>query len=231
MSGEPRLFVTGTDTDVGKTWVTAALALALRRELAPHVPVNIVKAVQTGLAAEEKGDAALAGRMARAHLEGDPRVGIGCFELLRLRKPADAYSAAVAERRPPPRSRDLAAAIEAIPGALVVEGAGGAALPLNSEESISHVAAQARLQTVVAVGLKLGCISHALLTAAYLRALDVRVLGAVLVERWGAADAAYREDVMRALAPALPTLALMLHNPTAGRAIPPTADALTAHLP
>jgi len=216
MTGAPRLFVTGTDTDVGKTRVTAALALAFKRRFPPDTAVTIVKAVQTGLAPGEEGDAEHAARLA----------GCSWRELARYGKAADGYAAALAEGREPARAGDLAAQINAIDGVIIVEGSGGAAVPINAEERIAEVAAAARLQAVVAVGLKLGCISHALLTAAYLRVLGVRIAGAVLVERWGETDREYRADVIRSLAQELPILAYFPYEEDEAEAVDIGAECL-----
>ncbi len=181
-----RYLVTGTDTDVGKTRVTAALATALR--VAGDNP-TIVKLVQTGLDPGVPGDAALAGKLA------------GCrhVELARFRKPADPWSAALAEGMPTVHAEDLARVIDGMQGALVAEGAGGLAVPLNRVQHFGTVAALAKLQIVLVVGLRLGCMNHALLTLALCDQLQLRVAGAVLVDRWERSDASYVADVRRAL--------------------------------
>src|SRR5581483_5508318 len=115
-----RYFVTGTDTDVGKTRVVATLARALI-ESGEHP--TIVKFVQTGLKAEEEGDASHAARIA-APLD---RVPIASLELARFVKPADPWSAALAQETPPLRAADLAAAVNALQGHIVTEGSGGLA--------------------------------------------------------------------------------------------------------
>src|SRR5579884_3003675 len=107
-----RYLVTGTDTDVGKTRVTAALATALR--VAGENP-TIVKLVQTGLDAGVPGDAVRAATLAQCRH----------VELARFRKPADPWSAALAEGTPTVRAEDLAHVIEGVNGAVVAEGAGG----------------------------------------------------------------------------------------------------------
>lgn len=180
-----RYFVTGTDTDVGKTRVVAALGLALR--CAGRAP-TIVKVVQTGVAPDAEGDAARAGALA----------GVPHVELARFAKPADPWSAALAQDATL-HAADLVARIDALAGALVVEGSGGAIVPLNDGENLGDVARLARLEVVLAVGLRLGCINHALLTLEFCRQAGIPVAGAVLVERWCPTDAAYRDDVVRAL--------------------------------
>lgn len=191
-----RYLVTGTDTDVGKTRVTAALATALR--IAGENP-TIVKLVQTGLAPGVPGDAALAGKLS------------GCrhVELARFQKAADPWSAALAEGMPTVHAEDLARVIEGIGGALVAEGAGGLAVPLNRLQHFGTIAALANLEIVLAVGLRLGCMNHALLTLALCDQLHLRVAGAVLVDRWEKSQPAYVEDVRRALQGKLEILGIL----------------------
>ena len=125
-----RLFVTGTDTDVGKTRVTAALAAAY---VARGERPTIVKAVQTGLAPGVPGDAHEAAELA----------GCAALELARFRLASDPWSAALAEGAAPLDAATLAARIERVDGRAIVEGAGGAAVPINGDETLTTVAARA----------------------------------------------------------------------------------------
>jgi dethiobiotin synthetase len=195
-----RYLVTGTDTDVGKTRVTAALATALR--VAGQTP-TVVKLVQTGLDPGVAGDAARAGKLA------------GCkhVELARFRKPADPWSAALAEGMPTVHAQDLARIIEGINGAVVAEGAGGLAVPLNSAQNFGTLAVLAKLEIILVVGLRLGCMNHALLTLALCDQLQLRVAGGVLVDRWEKSDAAYVADVRRALQGKLEILGILPFDP------------------
>jgi dethiobiotin synthetase len=181
-----RYFVTGTDTDVGKTRVTAALAACLR--IAGETP-TIVKLVQTGLRAGQPGDAADAGRLAK----------VRHVELARFEKAADPWSAAIAQAAPTVRAEELTHVVDGIKGAVVAEGAGGLAVPLNPSQNFAVVAALAKLRVILVVGLRLGCINHALLTLALCEQMKIPVAGGVLVNRWNYADAAYATDVRRAL--------------------------------
>ena len=181
-----RYFVTGTDTDVGKTRVTAALARA-RRDAGERP--TVVKLVQTGAPRGATGDAERAGRLA----------GVSFFECARFLKPADPWSAALAEGAAPLRAAQLAAQLDQFRGPLVAEGAGGLMVPLNADEDLGHVAVAAGLRAVVAVGLRLGCMNHALLTLERCARVGLAVAGGVLVERWGTTPADYREDVLRVL--------------------------------
>jgi dethiobiotin synthetase len=203
----PRIFVTGTDTDVGKTYVTSALATALREQLPLETPVTIVKAVQTGVAEGEPGDA----RRAFADAQG---AQIFARELRRFRKAADPYSAALAEDAISPSADELALELAKIDGALVVESAGGAACPLNDTETMADIASAARLSAIIVVGLRLGCISHALMTAEHLRLKKSWVAGAVLVDRWESTSEDYRADVERALKREMNVIATLDHDPS-----------------
>ncbi len=195
-----RYFVTGTDTDVGKTRITAALALALSRS---GRDATVVKLVQTGLAPGEIGDAARAAALN----------GANSLELVRFRKPADPWSAALAQRETPPRACDLARALDRIEGAVVVEGAGGLMVPLNEREDFCDVVAAAGLRTILVVGLRLGCLNHALLTVARLREERLPIAGAVLVDRFGASEPEYVADVLRTLQGKIEILGILPFDP------------------
>lgn len=181
-----RYFVTGTDTDVGKTRVTAALALALRLG---GLDPKIVKLVQTGVRDDEPGDAQRASELA----------GVPGLELARFFKAADPWAAALADGLPAVRAQDLARVLAVTEGAIVAEGAGGVAVPLNRTQTFVDVAKAAQLRAVVVIGLRLGCINHALLTAALLEQHGVSVAGAVFCERWEPVGEEYCEDVRRGL--------------------------------
>jgi dethiobiotin synthetase len=201
-----RYFVTGTDTGVGKTRVTAALALALRTH--GH-PATIVKLVQTGVRTHEPGDAQTAAELAE----------VPYLELARFFKAADPWAAALADGLPPVHAEDLARVLAGVEGAVVAEGAGGVAVPLNRKQSFADVAQLAALQAIVVVGLRLGCINHALLTAALLEQRGVPIAGAVFCEPWEPTPEDYREDVRRALQGKLNVLGIIPFDLDARRSI------------
>lgn len=193
MSACRGIYVTGTDTDVGKTRVAAAVARAWKEASGT---ATIVKLVQTGLAPSVEGDAAVAGRWA----------GTAWRELGRFRAAADPWSAALAEHNAPLQLETLLSRLRACPGPVVVEGSGGAAVPLDANHTLTDVAAAAGLPALVVVGLRLGCLNHALLTIDYLKGQKMHVAGLVCVERWQPIDDSYRNDVRRVLAPHAPLL-------------------------
>jgi dethiobiotin synthetase len=208
-----RIYVTGTDTGVGKTRVAAALAAAARRT----APTTVVKLVQTGLGPGEPGDAALAAELA----------GCAARELTRFAEPADPWSAALAAGCEPPDARRLAAALDGISGSLVVEGSGGAAVPLNATETITDAARYAACDALLVVGLRLGCINHARLTLAFLAQAGMRVRGAVLSECWTPTGEDYRGQVRRGLAAQVEILGLVRYDPEARRSVAEAAELFT----
>ncbi|HEY0798448.1 MAG TPA: dethiobiotin synthase [Candidatus Baltobacteraceae bacterium] len=197
-----RIYMTGTDTDVGKTRLTAAAAAALQ---ARGERTTIVKLVQTGIGAGEPGDAQIAGLL--AHCEA--------LEFYRFPKPADPWTAAQAANAAPIEAHELASRLALVGGSIVVEGSGGAAVPLNERESLSDVARLADLRAIVVVGLRLGCISHTLLTLEYLRAREIPVVGAVLCERHLLTEPAYPGEVEAALRSFVPILGTLAFEPDA----------------
>jgi len=153
------LFVTGTDTGVGKTRVAVALIHALR---AQGLRVAAMKPVSAGHMPGELNEDVVA-LLQAANVAADPRdVNPYAFaepvaphiaaQQAGVRIDLDVIAAAYAR---------LAAAADVV----VVEGAGGWRVPLNEHEDMADLAQRLGLPVVLVVGLRLGCLSHALLTA------------------------------------------------------------------
>jgi dethiobiotin synthetase len=174
------IFVTGTDTGVGKTFVTAGLALALR---ARGVDVGVVKAVQTG-----DGDAETL--KAWAELDEEPEE-IAAFSFA---EPLAPLVAARLEGQTlelggvAARIRELARY-----DVTVVEGAGGLLVPVGPDWTIGDLAAELALPTVIVARAGLGTVNHTLLTVAEARRLGLEVAGVVLNGRADGSTAANAE--------------------------------------
>ncbi len=163
MSSDRRDFlVTGTDTGIGKTVASVALLHALRER---GLDVAGMKPIASGCARTPAGlrnDDALALRAAGTHKWPYPTINPYAFE------PAIAPHLAAAEAGVEVRLEVIRQAFdELVQGsdAVVVEGAGGFLVPLNPRESFADLARELGLEVVVVVGLRLGCLNHALLTA------------------------------------------------------------------
>jgi len=182
------LFVTGTDTGVGKTVVTCALARGLR---AAGIDVGVMKPVETGVPASGPADA-LALRAA-AGVE-DP-IELVCP--LRFSLPAAPLVAARDEGRETPMApiRDAFATLSARHALMLVEGAGGLLVPFDDETDMADLARTLGLPILIVARTALGTINHTRLTleAADARGLDV--LGVVLSHAQGPLSRADAENL------------------------------------
>ncbi|MGM9489083.1 dethiobiotin synthase [Ideonella sp. YS5] len=168
-------FVTGTDTGVGKTLCSAAMLHALARR---HARVVGMKPVAAGLIEHEGrlvSEDVLALRAAST-LAVAPELD----NPVSLPEPLSPHLAA---RRAgvTVRVADLLAPAKALAemsDALVVEGAGGWRVPLNDEgETLADFARALGAPVVLVVGLRLGCLNHAMLTAEAIRADGLQIAG------------------------------------------------------
>ena len=163
-------FVTGTDTGVGKTVVSATLMLALRSS----GPMRYWKPIQTGI--EQDDDTATVAWLA----------GCSSAELLtsgvRLRHPVSPHLAArlsgVAIDLPPLEDTFSDASKSS---QLIVEGAGGVLVPVNDLQFMTDLMARIDLPAVIAARSTLGTINHTLLTLEALRHRSLTIAGVVLV--------------------------------------------------
>ena len=169
----PGLFVTGTDTGVGKTLVACALARALR---ARGVDLGVLKPAETGVGPAGPLDALALREAAGAE---DP-IDEVCPEAFAL--PAAPAVAARAEGRKVDlgRIRDAAARLRARHRFLLVEGAGGALVPLASGVHMLDLAGELELPALVVARGALGTINHTLLTLEALEARGLSLAGVVL---------------------------------------------------
>ncbi|MCM3748004.1 dethiobiotin synthase [Paenibacillus pasadenensis] len=170
------LFVTGTDTGVGKTVVTAAIAAALRSE---GKNIGVWKPVQSGAALGQ--GITDAERLLK---------GSGMLEL------PDAVSPFTFEAPLAPMLAARQAGVElTMDGliaagtplaerydALLVEGAGGVAVPLTEDALVADFMAELGMPALIVARAGLGTINHTLLTASYLRNRGIPLLGVILNE-------------------------------------------------
>lgn len=168
-------FVTGTDTGVGKTLAACALVHALRARglrVAPMKPVAAGAAEHAGSWANEDTLAlvASAGPGAPSPAEVTPVL---------LREPMAPHVAAAREGiairlEPLVEAHGLLAAKADF---TVVEGVGGFLVPLGPGLDTRDLAVALALPVVLVVGLRLGCLNHALLTAESVRSAGLRLAG------------------------------------------------------
>ncbi len=179
-------FITATGTDIGKTWLTAGLLAACR---ARGAPVRALKPVMSGYDPARHEDSDIA------------KVGAG--------RTAWVYAA--------PLSPDLAAAkegkaidfdallswcrgeIDRNDGLLLIEGVGGAMVPLTVRHTVRDWIAALGVPTLLVCGSYLGALSHTLTALAALR--EAGVVPVIIVVNESAGSTVSLEDTLASLAP------------------------------
>lgn len=167
-------FVAGTDTEIGKTRVSAGLLHGLAQAGLRSAGLKPVAAgtVVMGDARVNEDVRALreAGSVALADAE------VGPFQFDAACAP---HIAAALEGRSIDRAAigESARALASRADVLVVEGVGGFRVPLGADWDTADLARDLGLPVVLVVGLRLGCINHALLTAEAIRARGLRLAG------------------------------------------------------
>ena len=155
-------FVTGTDTGVGKTRVAAALCRAFAQR---GGKVSGMKPIASGCNATPAGlrnDDALALQAAMNVCAAYEDVNPYAFQ------PAIAPHIAAAEASTPIDFAVLDRAFKRLrmqSDIVIVEGAGGWLAPLDADRDFADLAVHWELEVILVVGLRLGCLNHALLTA------------------------------------------------------------------
>jgi dethiobiotin synthetase len=167
------VFVTGTDTGVGKTVATAAIGWALG---ASGRRVGVLKPAQTGVAPAQAGDA----EFVLTALASAQPPGLACCYCFRA--PAAPLVAARAEHASVDVGviRDRFERLQQAFGVVLVEGAGGLRVPLADGYDMADLARALNLPLVVVARPGLGTLNHTLLTLEAARARGLAVLGVVL---------------------------------------------------
>ena len=178
-------FITGTDTEIGKTYVTCAL---LRDLCARGLHPMGFKPLACG----DRSDP----RAMRDAL-GEPTLSLDLINPVYLRAATAPYIAAELEQRTLEISsiaaayRELAAAYSPV----LVEGAGGWEAPLAPGLTMADLAEALQLPVVLVVGNKLGAVNHAILTVKAIRARGLTCHSIVLNhigDEWDAASVSNR---------------------------------------
>ncbi len=211
------LFVTGTDTGVGKTLITAALAAALR---ARGIDVGVMKPVETGCPTR-RGRLVPRDALALREASGS-RDALDLINPYRFREP---LAPLVAAQRAG-RSIDVEilkekfARLATRHAAVLVEGAGGLLVPITERVSFLDLSALLRLPLLVVIGSRLGALNHARLTVEAALRARLPVAGAILNQPAADGSLARRTNLiaLRQLLPVpvlgdIPHLAALGHQP------------------
>jgi dethiobiotin synthetase len=214
-------FVTGTDTEIGKTLVSGAIVHA---QCQAGVRAVGMKPLAAGA---EMVDGVLRNEDVDFLYEAGPlKLPRELTTPYLFRAPVAPHIAAALESRPIEPRRIMVAyeQVRAQAEAVVVEGVGGWRVPLTQSYDTSDLARQLGLPVILVVGLRLGCINHALLTAEAIAARGLRLAGWVA----NAVDPAMAQADGNVEA-----IATRLNAPLLGRIprlAPPSAAAAAAYL-
>jgi dethiobiotin synthetase len=174
MSLKQGYFIAGTDTGIGKTLVSVALTRAL---VARGLRVAVMKPVAAGAIDTPSGprnDDALellaASNVGAAYDDVNP-----CLLALPVSPHLAARHSGVTIRPEPILSAQRRLA--ALSDCLIVEGAGGWLAPISAVETMGSLAEKMALPVILVVGLRLGCLNHALLTRAAIRSQGLPFAG------------------------------------------------------
>jgi len=210
-------FVTGTDTEIGKTLVSSAI---LHKLAASGVRACGMKPVAAGAELRDgelhNDDADMLFNAGNVHLPSSITTPY------MLREPAAPHIAAALENVTIESAPIIAAfaEIQAASDAVVVEGVGGFRVPFNDSFDSADLAAQLNLPVILVVGMRLGCISHALLTVEAIVARGLVLAG--WVANTADPDMSFEQENIEALAQRIPAPLLgrvpRLHTPTAAAA-------------
>ncbi|MCP5143219.1 MAG: dethiobiotin synthase [Gammaproteobacteria bacterium] len=169
-----KLFVTGTDTGCGKTTVAVSMARAFA---ARGLKIATVKPVAAGCRLTNQGwrndDAERLAEVANVNLDYAQINPIALVEPIAPHIAAEKAGITISVAHLAEHLEQVASTADV----LLVEGAGGWKVPLNDTETLAELAVAAQLSTVLVVGLRLGCINHALLTAQAIMQVGVPLAG------------------------------------------------------
>lgn len=167
-------FVTGTDTGVGKTWVSQALLRALAetgKRVAGMKPIaSGCSITPAGLRSTDAEDLMAAANVAAEYSDVNP------YAFEPATAPSLAARAVGAEIRLDV-IRDHYNRLAARAELVVVEGVGGWLAPLDATKTVADLAAFLELPVILVVGLRLGAVNHALLTEMAIQARGCRLSG------------------------------------------------------
>ena len=165
-SNKHGFFITGTDTEVGKTLIASALILKIK-SLAPNQTVMGFKPVVAGTSQSPAGLTVNEDLESLKLASGYPG---NASDLCPYLLPTPAAPHLVAKSMG--LTLELSTMLSAYEGMsakadwIVVEGAGGFLVPINEKQDLGDLAQSLQIPVILVVGLRLGCINHVLLSVA-----------------------------------------------------------------
>ncbi|SMC24332.1 dethiobiotin synthetase [Andreprevotia lacus DSM 23236] len=169
-----RFFITGTDTEVGKTVATCQLLRALARD---GLRVAAMKPVASGC--EWRGGVLWNSDVAAHRTAMNVSVPEDWANPYRFEPPISPHLAAreAGITVSLDHLSDCADRLGELADVLLIEGAGGWLAPLSEQHNMADLAQRLAAPVILVVGLRLGCINHALLSAAAIHAAGLPLAG------------------------------------------------------
>lgn len=168
-------FVIGTDTGVGKTYVASAL---VKHFAALDLKAIGMKPIASGCEPNEKGELInedVTALISASNIDA-------ALDLINPYRFAPAIAPHIAAEQAGIQIdlsiiRQAYAQLASLADVIVVEGAGGFCVPLNKTQTLTDLAVLLNIPIVLVVGMRLGCINHALLTVEAIQARGLKLAG------------------------------------------------------
>jgi dethiobiotin synthetase len=198
-------FITGTDTGVGKTFVTTLLARSFKGD---GFSVGVMKPVETGCARTDNGLLAADALALKEAAASNEDIELLCpyrFPEPLAPNVAAKLAATEIEIRTIKENYDCLAKDHDV---MLVEGAGGLLVPINDNEDMADIARALDLPIIIVAASKLGVINHTLLTLSAAFKRELQIAGIIINHTTKDCDDSYKYNAteIRRLAGSVPVL-------------------------
>ncbi|PCJ59443.1 MAG: dethiobiotin synthase [Planctomycetota bacterium] len=168
------IFITGTGTDVGKTYIAAGICFQLASRLLDK-KLSYIKPIATGVDTLNEDFEFIKKELASLN-------NFHCSSILEYIEPASPYISALAENKVIDYSQILKETNSLISqnDLSVIEGAGGLMVPITENKMMIDLMSDLKLPVIVVAHFDLGTVNHTLLTLDKLQEKDIPILGVVL---------------------------------------------------
>ncbi len=188
-----KYFITGTDTDVGKTLITRILLTKVKQQGLKALAIKPLAAGGvTTMQGFQNEDATFFQQESSLQL---PYTVINPYLLQDALSPnigAQRYDRILDAKE---ISQTSAKAYHYPVDYLFIEGAGGWQVPINATQTMADVAQALNIPIIMVVGMRLGCLNHALLTAAQIRSQNLVLAGFIANQITPTPQTAYEENI------------------------------------
>ncbi|MDC4231938.1 MAG: dethiobiotin synthase [Nitrosopumilus sp.] len=170
------LFITGTDTDVGKTYITAGLGVVLRKM---EINVGVMKPFAAGIAQKKGYKSEDIEIISRAAMACDPEKLVNP-QFFRI--PASPYSAWKKLKTKPKISTILSSfkKLSTLHDMMLVEGMGGIMTPILKEYYVTNLIKDMKIPAVIVTRSKIGTVNHTIMTCKMCEKYKIPIKGIII---------------------------------------------------